>query len=75
MRDRDARGNAVSGPVVLVESDENVVYADGTDVVLYGVQNLVVVVRDGLTLVTTKDASSDLKSLIADLPPRLRDRE
>jgi mannose-1-phosphate guanylyltransferase len=75
VRDRDARGNAVRGPVVLVESDENVVYADGTDVVLYGVQNLVVVVRDGLTLVTTKDASSDLKSLIADLPPRLRDRE
>ena len=74
VRDRDARGNAASGPVVLVESDDNVVYAEGTDVVLYGVQNLVVVVREGLMLVTTKEASSDLKSLIAGLPPRIRDR-
>jgi mannose-1-phosphate guanylyltransferase len=75
VREGDARGNAASGPAVLVDSDDNVVYAEGTDVVLYGVQNLVVVARDGLTLVTTKDASSDLKSLIASLPPRLRDRE
>ena len=74
VRDRDQRGNAANGPVVLVDSDDNVVYAEGTDVVLYGVQNLVVVVRDGLTLVTTKDASADLKSLIANLPPRIRDR-
>jgi mannose-1-phosphate guanylyltransferase len=75
VREGDARGNAARGPAVLVDSDDNVVYAEGTDVVLYGVQNLVVVARDGLTLVTTKDASSDLKSLIASLPPRLRDRE
>jgi mannose-1-phosphate guanylyltransferase len=75
VRDRDARGNAASGPAVLVDSDDNVVYAEGTDVVLYGVENLVVVVRNGLTLVTTKAASSDLKSLIANLPPRIRDRE
>ena len=75
VRDRDARGNAANGPAVLVDSDDNVVYAEGTDVVLYGVQDLVVVVRDGLTLVTTKEASSDLKSLIANLPSRIRDRE
>ena len=75
VRDRDARGNAANGPAVLVDSDDNVVYAEGGDVVLYGVQNLVVVVRDGLTLVTTKEASTDLKSLIASLPSRIRDRE
>ena len=34
-----------------------------------------VVVRDGLTLVTTKEASVDLKTLIANLPPSVRDRE
>jgi hypothetical protein len=33
------------------------------------------VVRDGLTLVTTKDASVDLKTLIANLPASVRDRE
>jgi mannose-1-phosphate guanylyltransferase len=74
VRERDARGNAASGPVVLVEADENVVHAEGSDVVLYGVRDLVVVVRDGLTLVTTREHSTDLKSLIASLPDRVRDR-
>jgi mannose-1-phosphate guanylyltransferase len=75
VRRQDARGNAANGPVVLVNSDNNVVHAEGTDVVLYGVHDLVVVVRDGLTLVTTKDASVDLKTLIASLPSAVRDRE
>jgi mannose-1-phosphate guanylyltransferase len=75
VRRHDTRGNASSGPVVLVQSDDNVVHAEGTDVVLYGVRDLVVVVRDGLTLVTTKDASVDLKTLIANLPASVRDRE
>lgn len=75
VREQDARGNASSGSVVLVDADDNVVYAEGTDVVLYGVRDLVVVVRDGLTLVTTKESSADLKTLIANLPASLRDRE
>lgn len=75
VRHQDARGNAASGPVVLVDADDNVVHAEGTDVVLYGVRDLVVVVRDGLTLVTTKDASVDLKTLVAHLPASIRDRE
>ena len=75
VRERDALGNATSGSVVLVESEDNVVYAEGTDVVLYGVSDLVVVVRAGLTLVTTKESSADLKTLIASLPPAMRDRE
>jgi mannose-1-phosphate guanylyltransferase len=75
VRRRDARGNAASGRAVLIDSDDNVVYAEGTDVVLYGVRDLVVVVRDGLTLVTTKESSADLKTLIAALPAAIRDRE
>jgi mannose-1-phosphate guanylyltransferase len=58
-----------------VQSEDNVVHAEGTDVVLYGVRDLVVVVRDGLTLVTTKDACVDLKTLIANLPASVRERE
>jgi hypothetical protein len=34
----------------------------------------VVVVRDGLTLVTTTERASDLKALVANLPPAIRDR-
>jgi mannose-1-phosphate guanylyltransferase len=75
VRTRDERGNAASGSAVLVDADDNVVYAEGTDVVLYGVRDLVVVVRDGLTLVTTKESAADLKTLISKLPPDIRDRE
>jgi mannose-1-phosphate guanylyltransferase len=74
VRARDERGNAASGSALLVDADDNVVYAEGTDVVLYGVRDLVVVVRDGLTLVTTKESAADLKTLIAKLPPDVRDR-
>jgi len=43
-------------------------------VVLYGVSDLVVVTRDGLTLVTTRERSADLKSLIEALPPAIANR-
>jgi 2-keto-3-deoxy-L-rhamnonate aldolase RhmA len=59
---------------VLVESNDNVVHAEGIDVVLYGVSDLVVVVRDGLALVTTRERSVDLKALVASLPDAVRDR-
>jgi mannose-1-phosphate guanylyltransferase len=75
VRQRDAQGNASSGPVVLVDAGDNVVHAEGTEVVLYGVNDLVVVARGGLTLVTTKSHSADLKALIARLPDAIRDRE
>jgi mannose-1-phosphate guanylyltransferase len=50
-----------------------VVHADGNAVVLYGVRDLVVVSRPGLTLVTTTERASDLKQLIDTLPPRIRE--
>jgi mannose-1-phosphate guanylyltransferase len=73
VRRRDAEGNAVTGRVYTVDAHDNVVHADGNGVVLYGVSDLVVVTRDGLTLVTTVDKASDLKSLIESLPPSFRD--
>jgi len=74
VRTRDASGNATSGHVVAVDARENVVHADRADVVLYGVSDLVVVVRDGLVLVTTVDRSNDLKALIDALPAGMRER-
>ena len=74
VRAGDAAGNAASGAVHALEASGNVVHAEGNAVVLYGVSNLVVVTRDGLTLVTTVDRSADLKTLIDSLPPHLRDR-
>jgi mannose-1-phosphate guanylyltransferase len=73
VRERDANGNAMSGRVHTLDAHGNVVYADGNGVVLYGVRDLVVVTRDGLTLVTTLDKASDLKTLIQSLPAAFRD--
>jgi mannose-1-phosphate guanylyltransferase len=68
VRVRDSADNAMTGRGHAVQSHGNVVHAEGTRVVLYGVENLVVVAKDGLVLVTTVDKSSDLKTLIDALP-------
>ena len=69
----DDSGNVTSGQVHALEATGNVVHAEGNSVVLYGVTDLVVVTRGGLTLVTTAEKSADLKKLIDDLPADLRD--
>jgi mannose-1-phosphate guanylyltransferase len=74
VRRLDASGNASNGDVHAVESHGNVVHAEGNTVVLYGVSDLVVVTRDGLTVVTTVDRAADLKHLVESLPPNVRDR-
>jgi len=42
--------------------------------VMYGVSDLVVVVEDGVVLVTTVDRSADLKTLMDALPRGVRER-
>lgn len=73
VRARDSNGNAVSGEVCAVESSNNVVHADKNAVVLYGVSDLVVVSRPGLTMVTTRDKAAALKTLLDALPSQIRD--
>src|SRR3954471_20054855 len=58
VRERDANGNALAGLVHALDSQGNVVHAEGNGVVLYGVRDLVVVTHEGLTLVTTIDKAS-----------------
>lgn len=73
VRALDEAGNASVGGVHTVDSRDNVVHAEEGDVVLYGVDDLVVVTRAGLTLVTRRERAADLKALISALPPRVRD--
>jgi mannose-1-phosphate guanylyltransferase len=75
VRPNDAQGNAAQRHVHAVDATDNVVHAPDVEVVLYGVSNLVVVVENGLVLVTTVDKSSDLKTLMDALPRGVRDRE
>jgi mannose-1-phosphate guanylyltransferase len=74
IRERDSAGNALNGDVHAVESSGNVVHAEDGAVVLYGVSDLVVITRDGLTVVTTIDRAADLKKLVDALPDEVRDR-
>jgi len=71
VRQRDEDGNAPAGRVLLRDATENVVHAVGTTVVCYGVDGLVVVALDGMTLVTTVERAADLKTLIDALPPEV----
>ncbi len=73
VRHHDDAGNASHGRVITREASGNVVHAEGSAVVLYGVEDLVVVVRDGVTLVTTVERASDLKTLVDGLPADLKD--
>jgi mannose-1-phosphate guanylyltransferase len=74
VRTPDSARNAISGDVVALEARNNVVHAEGSTVVLYGVSNLVVVTRAGLTLVTTTERAAELKTLVDALPAAIRDR-
>ena len=74
VRQRDAAGNALSGDAHAVDAHDSVVHAEGTTVVLYGVDDLVVVAREGIVVVTTVDRSTDLKTLIDALPASVREQ-
>jgi len=68
VRDKDEFGNVTIGAVHILDCSDNVVRTDSGTVVIYGVDNLVVVVHDGLTLVTTREKAADLKRLVESLP-------
>jgi mannose-1-phosphate guanylyltransferase len=73
VKSEDESGNVSSGQVHAVESVGNVVHAENGAVILYGVNDLVVVTRKGVTLVTTTTRSTDLKTLLDALPNDLRE--
>lgn len=64
----DARGNVALGGAVLEESDGCVAWAEGGTVVAWGVRDLVVVHRPGVTLVMPRERAPELKELLARLP-------
>ena len=68
VRDKDEFGNVTMGDVHILDCTDNVVQTDSGTVVIYGVDNLVIVVHDDLTLVTTREKAADLKRLVESLP-------
>jgi mannose-1-phosphate guanylyltransferase len=74
VRALDATDNAVHGQVHTLAAHGNVVHAETGQIILYGVDDLVVVRAGDVTLVTTLDRAADLKDLLVTFPPALRDR-
>jgi len=57
-------GSVVEGPATLEESQNLFVYSDGPHVAAHGVEDLIVVATDDAVLVTHKDRSEDMKTLV-----------
>ncbi|MEX2527975.1 MAG: sugar phosphate nucleotidyltransferase [Gemmatimonadota bacterium] len=70
-RTADAQGNVVVGDGHLVETRDSIAFAETGPVVLFGVQNLVVVRQGPITLVMDRDRAPELKRLLDALPPEV----
>ena len=64
---KDEAGNAILGDVEALNSAGNIIVSEGRLTALVGVENLVVVQTDGVTLVCSKDRSQDIKQLVVQL--------
>ena len=71
-RELDDDGNGAIGDVHFVDSSGNVVHAEGSSVVMYGVEGLLVVSLPGITFVTTLEKAAELRSLLDALPGSVR---
>ncbi|MEA1943234.1 MAG: mannose-1-phosphate guanylyltransferase/mannose-6-phosphate isomerase [Pseudomonadota bacterium] len=65
--DRDAHGNAVRGDVDLVDTRNTYVLSTGRKVGVIGVDDLVVVETQDAVLVTRRDASQEVKTIVEGL--------
>lgn len=66
--DKDANGNAKQGNVYMPETKNSLVMGDKRLVVTYGLENVVVVDTDDVTLVVSVDKAEDIKQILNDLP-------
>lgn len=61
---RDGDGNALDGDAIAVGSRGNIARTDGHTVVLAGVEDLVVVVENGVVLVTRRESTASVKAAV-----------
>ena len=73
VRAKDPQGNVAVGPALLHDSQECVVWSEGDPIVLFGVQEMVVVHANGRILVMPADRAGSMKQLLDALPPAIRD--
>lgn len=72
-RHGDADGNVTVGQVSVMDARNCIAWADDGAIVLFGVEDLVVVRSGNITMVAAKERTSELKSLLKHLPRSLRE--
>jgi mannose-1-phosphate guanylyltransferase len=72
VREEDGSGNVLAGQAFQRECGGCVAWAEDGAVVMDGISDLVVVQANGITLVTTKQRSTQLKGLLEALPEGIR---
>jgi mannose-1-phosphate guanylyltransferase len=72
VRPKDASGNVLVGSASAQESHDCIVWAERDTVVLYGVQDLIVVQANGRILVMPTERAASIKHLLDALPPEIR---
>ncbi len=71
-RGTEAGENVVVGSGKVLDGSDNIVYADGGAVVLWGLSDVVAVHTAGVTLVMRRDLAPEMKRLLDRLPDHLR---
>jgi len=61
---KDAAGNVLQGPALAADSSGSLVISDGPVVVLAGVEDLAVIVENGVVLVTRRDAPGAVRAAV-----------
>jgi mannose-1-phosphate guanylyltransferase len=69
----DGDGNVTQGAVHFLDARENIAMAEDGEVVLFGVEGLVVVKSGDIVLVAHRERAAELKTLLQSLPSHLRD--
>jgi mannose-1-phosphate guanylyltransferase/mannose-6-phosphate isomerase len=61
---KTASGDVLQGPVITADTAGNLAISDGPTVVLAGVENLAVIVENGVVLVTRRDAPAAVRAAV-----------
>jgi mannose-1-phosphate guanylyltransferase len=65
--EKDSGGNTLIGTCAQIDSKNNIIYSKDRLTAVIGVENLVVVQADGVTLVCPKDRAQDIKKMVTAL--------
>ena len=70
---KDGANNMVSGDVTIFDTQNSYIRSEGPLVTALGIENLVVVATEDAVLVTSKDRTQDVKTIVESLKSRGRD--